>query len=157
MKGDNMGIIRWPALVVGILGLAATARGQDLKQDGVLKKGGGGIVAALSFAPGNRVVVAYVATGQEGEKEKQMNWAEVRLLDVASGKYKVLARDATPAALPGIGANYTLLGFTADGKKLAVSSSDPGGTIMKLLLDIPAFKEEKKEKAEKGKVENAKK
>jgi len=77
---------------------------------------------------------------------------EVRLLDVASGKHRVLARAATPAALPGIGANYTLLGFTADGKKLAVSTTDPGGTTQKLLLDIPDFKEAKKGEGAKGKV-----
>jgi len=75
-------------------------------------------------------------------KEKLTNWAEVRLLDVASGKHRVLARAATPAALPGIGANYTLLGFTADGKKLALSTTEPGGTTKKLLLDIPDFKDQ---------------
>jgi hypothetical protein len=73
------------------------------------------------------------------------NWAEVRLLDVASGKQRVLVRAATPAALPGIGANYTLLGFTADSKKLAVSTMGPGGSTEQLLLDIPDFKEAKKE------------
>jgi hypothetical protein len=141
-----------------ILGLAAPTRGQQLQQDGALKqKRGGGIAAALAFAPGDRVVVAYVAHGREGEQEKLTNWAEVRLLDVASGKHRVLARSATPADLPGIGANYTLLGFTADGKKVAVSTTGPGGTTKKLLLDIPDFKEKEKGKAKKGKVEGSKK
>lgn len=72
-----------------------------------------------------------------------MNWAEVRLLDVSSGKRQVLIRAATPATLPGIGANYTLLGFTTDGKKLDVSTTAAGGTTKKLLLDIPDFKEVK--------------
>jgi len=152
-----MGIFRWATLALVILGFTALAQGQELKQDGVLKKDGGGIVAALAFAAGDRIVTAYVAAGTEGAKEKLTNWAEVRLLDVASGKHRVLARDATPAALPGIGANYTLLGFTADGKKLAVSTTEPGGSTKKLLLDIPDFKEEQKEKAKKGKVDESKK
>jgi hypothetical protein len=152
-----MGIIRWTPLVIGMLGLMAPAHGQELKQDGVLKKDGSGIVDALAYAPGDRIVVAYVARGTEGEKEKLTNWAEVRLLDVASAKHRVLVRAATPAALPGIGANYTLLGFTADAKKLAVSTTEPGGTLKKLLLDIPDFKEKQKGKAETGRFDGSKK
>jgi hypothetical protein len=150
-------ITRRPALVVVLLGLAVPARGQELKQDGILKNKAGSVAAALAFAPGDRVVAAYVAQGTEGDKAKLMNWAEVRLLDVTSGKYLVLVRAAAPAALPGIGANYKLLGFTADGKKVAVSTSDPGGTTLKLLLDIPDFEAKQKEKTEKGKVEDSKK
>jgi hypothetical protein len=152
-----MGIFRWAAPVLVILGLTAMTEGQELKQDGILKKDGSGIVAALALAPGDRIVTAYVAGGTDGEKEKLTNWVEVRLLDVASGKHRVLARTATPAALPGIGANYALLGFTADGKKLAVSTTDPGGTTKKLLLDIPDFKEEQKQKSKNGKVDESKK
>ena len=147
-----MGIIRCTALVIVMLGLTAPAHGQELKQDGVLKKDGTRVVAALAFAPGDRVVVAYVAGGTEGAKEKLTNWAEVRLLDVASGKHRVLARTATPAELPGIGANYTLLGFTVDGKKVVITNSDPGGSTKKLLLEIADPKEAEKEEVPKGKV-----
>jgi len=136
------------ALVVVALGLAVPAWGQELKQDGILKNKGGKVAAALAFAPDGRVVAACVVTGQAGEKDKLTNWAEVRLLDVASGKHRVLARKATPATLPGIGANYTLLGFTADGKKVSVSTTSPGGTTTNLLLDIPDFKDEPKKKVE---------
>jgi hypothetical protein len=156
---------RRSALVVVVLGLAVQAQAQEppalhawpllaaggLKQDGALKSKGGKVAAALAFAPDDRVVAAYVATGQEGEKDKLRNWAEVRFLDVASGKHSVLARKATPAALPGIGANYTLLGFTADGKKVVVSTTDPGGTTSNLLLDVPDIMKELK------KVEGSKK
>jgi hypothetical protein len=142
--------IRWAALAVGILGLALPVRGQELKTDGVLKKDGG-VVAALAALPGERVVVAYVARGTEGEKDKLTNWAEVRLLDVRSGKYKVLARAATPATLPGIGANYTLLGFTADAKKVVASTTDAGGTTKKVVLDLPDFKDDKDKVKEPGK------
>jgi hypothetical protein len=149
-----MSRIRWAALVIVVLGIGVPVRGQELKTDGVLKKDGGGIVAALASVPGERVVVAYVARGTEGEKEKLTNWAEVRLLDVQSGKYKVLSRAATPATLPGIGANYTLLGFTADGKKVVASTTDPGGTTKKLVLDLPDFKDEPKGKGEKDKAKD---
>ncbi len=102
----------------------------------------------MTFAPGGRTVVAYVAIGSEGEKLQKINWSEVRLLDIGSGKYRVLARAATPAALPGIGANHTIRGFTADSKQLVVTTSDPGGTITELRLDLA---EPKKEPEGKGK------
>src|ERR1039457_6401381 len=111
-KGYDMAIFCRVLLAVGALGIMASAHAQEIRHDGVLKGPGGRIAAALAFAPGDRIVVAYVTGGSEDENGQKINWSEVRLLDVASGRYRVLARASTPAALPGIGANHTLRGFS---------------------------------------------
>src|SRR5215471_18343852 len=87
---------------------------KDLKADGVLKGPDGKVAAALAFAAGDRAVVVYVVRGAgEAEKGKtKVNWSEVRLMELATGKYRVLDRVETPEGLPGIGANHTVRGFT---------------------------------------------
>jgi hypothetical protein len=48
----------------------------------------------------------------------------------------VLDRAATPEGIPGISANHTVRGFTADGKKVAATTTDPGGMTRELLLEV---------------------
>jgi len=131
-----MNILYRAALLIVVLGITPPVNSQELKKDGILQYQGGRIAAALAFAPAERIVVAHVASGSAGENLNKVNWSEVRLLDVATGKLRVLARAATPFALPGIGANHTIRGFTVDGKTLVVSTSDPGGTITELRLEV---------------------
>jgi hypothetical protein len=110
---------------------------KDLKTYGVLKGPDGKVAAALEFVRGDRAVVAYVVRGtSEAEHGKKVNWSEVRLMDLATGNYRVLDRAETPVVLPGIGANHTLLGFTGDGKKVVATTVDPGGTPKELLLNV---------------------
>lgn len=133
-----MAALRRTSLVLLMLGVTSPAFSQELRKDGVLKYPGpqGQVAAAMTFAPDGSIVVAYVAGGSDGQGLQEMRWSEVRLLNVASGKYRVLARASTPATIPGIGANHTLHGFTVDGKKLVVSTLDPGGTEHQLILDV---------------------
>jgi hypothetical protein len=140
--------VRLLLAIAALIGLGTSGYPQDLKTDGVLKGPDKKVAAALAFAPENRAVVAYVVKGtSENEKsKKKTNWSEVRLMDLATGKYRVLHRAETPEGLPGIPANHTLRGFTADGKKVAVTTTDPGGTDKELLLEVVEPKAKDKEK-----------
>src|SRR5262245_62860526 len=134
--------------VVVLVGVVPPGHAQDFKTDGILKGADGKLTAALAFAPGDRAVVAYVVRGtSEDEKtKKKTNWSEVRLMDLETGKHRVLHRAATPEELAGRGANHTLRGFTADGKNVAATTTEPGGTTKELLLEVAEPKAKDKEK-----------
>jgi len=85
----------------------------------------------VAFGADGKVVLAYVVSGRAGDD----NFAEIRLLDVATGKHRVISKATTPVALPGISANFRLLALSADAKALAVTSTDPGGTAKQTIVN----------------------
>ena len=93
--------------------------------------GGKADIGLMAISADSQITVAHVAQGRDGND----NWAEVRLLDVASGKYRVLARALSPLGLPGIGANYTPLAFSPDGKTLVVGNMGAGGEAQLIVLN----------------------
>ena len=90
----------------------------------------------LAIAADGKILLAHVVGGTI-EKKGTMpeSWVEVRLLDVAAGKSRTLMRAATPAQIPGIGANFQLKAWTPDGRTLAVGSYDVGGDRHLTLVD----------------------
>lgn len=122
------------ALTFTLCALSA-AFGQEPQSQVVLKRGDVG-VAALTLSEEGTVLVGYVASGRGVEKANEINWSEVRLMDVASGKHRLLSRYVTAANVPGTGANHALLGFSPDGKTLAVRTIGLGGNRIDFTLDV---------------------
>lgn len=104
----------------------------SLKGDLVAKHKVDAANGLLAFSPEGKLWLAHVVGGKEGRN----NWAEVRLLELASGTQRVLARTATPFDIPGIGANYSLRAFSPDGKFLAIGSSGVGGEDNSFILGL---------------------
>jgi hypothetical protein len=139
ISGSGMTImVRLVLVTAALVGIATAGHSQDLSIDGLLKGPDGSVAAALALAPGDRAVAAYVVRGtsEDAKSGKKLHWSEVRLLDLATGRHRVLDRAATPEWIPGISANHTLRGFKADGKKVAATTTDPGGTTRELLLEV---------------------
>jgi hypothetical protein len=141
-------IVRLVLGAAALAGIGTPGHSQDLQTDGILWDPDGKVAAALAFAPGDRAVVAYVVrgTGEDHGSKKKVNWSEVRLTDVSTGRHRVLHRTATPVELPGVAADHALRGFTADGRKVAVTTTDPGGTTTDLLLNVIEPEPKDKEK-----------
>lgn len=88
-----------------------------------------------------KVTQAYVAGGREGKDLNEQIWVEIRLLDVAAGKYRTLIRASAPATVPGSPPNFELLSFLANGQTLAAKTIGPGGNQRVLLIDVATGKE----------------